>query len=741
MGVRGQRRGEAILSHLLRNRPLGLSRMASVFTRFPPRLRQAITSRLGWTGLRPVQELAGHALLDGKNAVVLAPTAGGKTEAAVFPLLAALMGSEPEGVGLIYLAPLRALLNNQEGRLGTYTEMVGLRRFKWHGDVADGPRRRFVAAPAEVLMTTPESLEVMLLSPRVPHRRLFADLRAVIVDEVHALAGTDRGAHLMAVLERIARLTDNDVQRVGLSATVGNPEDILAWLRGTSRRPGEVIDPPKTPSPKDLRIYLRPSLQAIAADASRKARGKKSLFFCQSRALTEAVAERMRGRGTEVFVHHGSVSREEREQAEELFHRGGDASIICTSTLELGIDVGDLDLVFQADAPSTVSSFLQRLGRTGRREGQRSNTTFFCEEAEVVLQAAAIVERARRGWVEAVRPNGRCWPVLVHQLLALTLQYGALSPEECWRQLSVVPDFANLSRREFDALIDHLVAGDYLYRSAGRLAMGDEAERVFGRRNFMELYAVFSTPQLYSVKTEAGYLLGSLEQSFVDKLEEELSSFLLAGRAWIVIRVDHRERSVRVAPAPRGKKPSWGSFSLQLLSFEICREAARILSCEEDLGYLDPASRTALAALRDDLGPLLRRPGLALQVEPGRARWWTFAGGRINQTLKLGILSQQDWKVVADNYRLRIEGDGIGFAAVEGSVAAMGEPAFWREPDRIADILGRLPDYRLSKFQRALPAACSLEMVSDYLLDVPGTLGFLGRDPTDLTGRPAAPPR
>ncbi len=699
--------------------------MSSVFERFPLRLQQAITSRLGWTNLRPVQELAGEALLEGRNAVILAPTAGGKTEAAVFPLLAGLMEREPAGVGLIYLAPLRALLNNQEERLGTYTEMVGLRRFKWHGDVGPGHRRRFVREPAELLMTTPESLEVMLLSPRVPHRQLFSDLRAVIVDEVHAVAGTDRGAHLMAVLERLARYASGDVQRAGLSATVGNPEDILAWLGGTSRRPGSVIDPPKQPSPKDIRIHFRPDLPSIAGDASRLVEGKKSLFFCQSRALTEAVADRMRHRGTEVFVHHGSVSREERELAEERFHRGADASIICTSTLELGIDVGDLDRVLQANAPSTVSSFLQRLGRTGRRPGQRANTTFFCEDPEVVLQAVAIVERAKAGWVEAARPSGRCWPVLVHQLLALTLQYGALSPDRCWQRLSVVPDFSRIAREEFDALIDHLVAEDYLYLTEGLLAMGDQAERVFGRKNFRELYAVFSTPQLYHVKTEAGYLLGSLEQGFVDKLEEELSSFLLAGRAWIVIHVNHKERTVRVAPAPCGKKPSWGSFSPQLLGFEICQQAAEVLKSDDDLRYIDPQSRSALDAMRADLGPLLRRPGLTLQLEPGRALWWTFAGGKINHTLRLGLRVQEDWTVAADNYRLKIEGDGVAFSTVEAAIRAMGDPGFWADPARNVAILRQLPDYRLSKFQRALPARYSVEMVGEYLLDTPGTVRLL----------------
>ena len=203
----------------------------STFARFPAQLQQAIVSRLGWTSrhLRLVQELAGEAILDGKNVVVLAPTAGGKTEAAIFPALAGLLERPVESVGAIYVAPIKALLNNQEDRLGTYTEMIGLRRFVWHGDAGVADKRRFLKDPGELLMTTPESLEVMLISPRVPVAEMFADLRIVVIDEVHALAGTDRGAHLMSVLERVIRSTMNDVQRVGLSATIGNPVAILGF--------------------------------------------------------------------------------------------------------------------------------------------------------------------------------------------------------------------------------------------------------------------------------------------------------------------------------------------------------------------------------------------------------------------------------------------------------------------------------------------------------------------------------
>ena len=701
----------------------------TTFARFPPRLQEAIVSRLGWTSLRPVQELAGEAVLDGKNAVVLAPTAGGKTEAAIFPILAGLVERAPDGVGALYVAPIKALLNNQEDRLGTYTEMVGLRRFVWHGDAKQSDKRRFTREPAELLMLTPESIEVMLLSPRVPAPELFRDLRYVVVDEVHAFAGTGRGAHLMSVLERLVRLTDNDVLRIGLSATVGNPTEILAWLHGTSKRDACVIDPPQTPSRKDLLVTMNESTLAIARQAARTAAGKKSLFFCQSRSMTESVAERMRGREIYVFVHHSSVSLEERQAAEERFHHGTDACIVCTSTLELGIDVGDLDLVFQENATSTVSSFLQRMGRTGCRAETHANTTFFCEDNDAVLQAVALIELAREQWVESVPEQARCWPVLVHQLLAMTLQFGAVSADRCWEQLSVVPDFRGIGREEFDALVEHMKRGDFLFESGGLLSMGERAERVFGKKNFMELYAVFSSPIMYRVQTEAGRNLGALEQAYVDRLVVEMTSFLLGGRAWTVEHVNHGDKIVRVRPAPGGQKPSWGGYIPQHLSFEICQRIQEILVSEEtSYPYVDAAAAAVIKDAQEDLAALLRCGGHPLQLDGGAARWWTFAGGRINHTLKYAPEWLEGWKVVPDNFLVRVQGDGITHETVRAAIDRMSAPEFWERDKTRSAILARIPEYRLSKFQLALPEWAAAEMVGAYLLDFSGTRSFLRTD-------------
>ena len=697
----------------------------SVFGRFAPQLQQAIGQRLGWTSLRPVQELAGTAILDGKNAVVLAPTAGGKTEASMFPTISMLVEHRTAGVGAIYLAPIKALLNNQAERLGLYTEMVGLRRFLWHGDVTAPERKAFIADPTELLMTTPESLEVMLASSKVPVHKLFADLRIVVVDEVHALAGTDRGAHMLSVIERIAEHSRHDVQRVGLSATVGNPAAILEWLRGTSKRDGVVVDPPNVPKPRDIAVGLEADPFLLAGQAASMAAGKKSLFFCESRALTEAIAERMRDRGTDVFVHHSSVSLTERRLAEEKFHSGGSAAIVCTSTLELGIDVGDLDLVFQANAPTTVSSFLQRMGRTGRRDGKNANMTFFCDSVGAVVQAVALVELARAGFVESIPPQTRCWAVFVHQLLAFTLEAGGVMRTEAWRKLSRLPDLAGITRAEFDAVIDHMVATEYLFEAGGQLSMGETAERIYGKKNFLELYAVFSSPQFYRVMTTSGADIGSLDQHFVDGLVEAMTSFLLGGRAWLVQAIDHKQRIVTAVPAPRGKKPAWGGFAPKMLSFALCQRIKRVLIDEPAYGYVSEPAAVALAQYRDDFAGMLGAEGAALQGDQKSWRWWTFAGGAINQTLKYAIAALTGWKIVSDSFRLRFEGEDLTEGAAREAVAKLTHPLIWDDLPFWQRVIAQVPPYRLSKFQGALPDRYQMEMVGNSLLDLAGTRAYL----------------
>ena len=698
----------------------------SVFAQFAPRLQEAIVARLGWSSLRSVQELAGKALLSGQNAVILAPTAGGKTEASMFPTLSNMVTSQPHGVGAIYVAPIKALLNNQAERLGLYTEMVGLRRFVWHGDTTSHERKKFLKAPCDLLMTTPESLEVMLVSESVSDKVLFGDLRIIVIDEVHAIAGTDRGAHLMSIIERLAKISDHDLQRVGLSATVGNPDVILKWLQGSSRRASVVVDPPKQPGRRQLLVTHHPQLGQLAMHAATLSRGCKSLFFCQSRSVTEAIAEHMRRAGTSVFVHHSAVSREERQLAEQEFHQGSNVCIVCTSTLELGIDVGDLDKVLQAEAPSTVSSFMQRMGRTGRRAGQAANSTFLCSSGDSVLQAIALIELAKSGWVEDVSVNNRCWPVMIHQLLAMSLAGNGVSPTDAWNHLSSVPDFQGISKDEFGRLIDWMIQDGSMILASGLLILGPTAQRRFGRKNFMELYAVFSSPQSYAVRTAADQPLGTLGQDFVDGLVEQVSSFLLGGRAWAVTRIDHKDRVVTVEPAPRGRQPTWGGFLPQFIGETLCSRIRDVLVSSESHAYLDADARRELDDRRRLMQPLISGRGPHIDMQDSELHWWTFAGGKINSTLRYALLSLlPDARIITDNFRLRLHAESLTDAQFRSLFRELLNPEFWTDTNRWLSISAMLPAYRLSKFQPLMPDWVQQEFVSEFLLDASGAQRWL----------------
>jgi ATP-dependent Lhr-like helicase len=343
-----------------------------------------------------------------------------------------------------------------------------------------------------------------------------------------------------------------------------------------------------------------------------------------------------------------------------------------------------------------------------------------------VVQNAALVLLAARGWVESVRVETRCWPVMVHQLLAMTQQFGGISAERCWLMLERVPDFQGISKDEYLELVEHMKREGYLFEAGGLLSMGQKAEKVFGRKNFLELYAVFSTPQLYKVQTESKRDLGSLEQAFVDRLVDEMSTFLLGGRAWLVVTVNHDERLVRVRPAPRGKKPSWGGFIPQFLGFDICQEMKAVLTSDTDYPFLDTTAKTALTEWRGDLGQLLRNTRDTLQFDGDTVTWWTFAGGRINQTLKYALEWKGGWKVIPDNFSIKIQGNGLSPEAVLEVLRPLRDPAFWQAPDTRQKLRSLVPEYRLSKFQQVLPDAWQTEMVGSYLLDFEGAASTLG---------------
>jgi len=332
-------------------------------------IKNGIITKLGWRNLTPVQELSFPEIISGKNAIILAPTAGGKTEAAFLPVLNVVYSEKLEPISVIYVSPIKALLNNQEERLKKLSSFVYSGVFKWHGDVESSEKKKFYKNPSQILMITPESLEVILMSQKIDKKKLFENIRFIVIDEIHAFADSERGIHLMAVVERIQSFSKFDIQRIGLSATVGNPHEILKWMQGSSSREGIVISPPREKKPKKIEIkYVDETKDDFQKEIAKRIFGKKALFFSNSRTAAEELKLLIERSGIDCHVHHSSINKYFREIAEEKFKLGNNTAIIATSTLELGIDIGDLDIVLQLDSPNSVSSFLQRLGRTGRRE-------------------------------------------------------------------------------------------------------------------------------------------------------------------------------------------------------------------------------------------------------------------------------------------------------------------------------------------------------------------------------------
>jgi ATP-dependent helicase Lhr and Lhr-like helicase len=705
--------------------------------RLHPQLQQAIINQLGWRSLRPVQEQTINAVLDGVNAVVLAPTAGGKTEAAMFPLLSRMLTESLEPVSALYVCPIRALLNNQEERLRSYARMVGFDVFKWHGDVSDSKKSGFRKSPTHLLMTTPESLEVMLVSERTDAQALFKGLSAVIIDEVHAFAGDDRGAHLAALLERLGVLAGRDLQRIGLSATVGNPHVIAQWLQGSSKRSTQVLEPnlprphrgrgsgrgAETSAPaRDLTINHCADLDTAARAMGHQARGKKSLIFVESRASAEKVAHSLEGSSVEVFIHHSSVSKEDRALAEAQFAQGQNTAIVATSTMELGIDVGDLDQVLQLDAPSSVASFLQRMGRTGRRANTRANCTFYTLTADALLQAVALVRLAQAGWVEDVHPPSRALHVLAHQVMALVLQENGLSRHRLSAWLEGAYPFSGLGEEDLQRLVQTMLERDILYEVDGRLTLGRAGEQRYGRKNFFELYAVFSAPASLKV-VHGNEVVGFIQASFASLHDEGNSPlcFRLGGRAWEVGHLDFEKGVAHVKAARAGRVPSWLGHA-GLLSTKLCQTMREVLTQpgEDESAWLTRPAALELESLRASYAPLFELGPTPLEELEAGVQWHTFAGGAVNRLLAAGLEAKTGTKWVAGNLSLKC-GELTRLVAQEAIAALPGLD--WRK--LAVETARHLARGQVSKFQPCLPVEAEDHLVAEKLLDVDGVVAFL----------------
>jgi ATP-dependent Lhr-like helicase len=623
--------------------------------RLHPGVVHHIVNTLGWSTLRPLQEAAIAPLLDGTDALLLAPTAGGKTEAAVFPILTSVIENGWRGLSVLYVCPLRALLNNLHPRVDGYARWVGRTAGLWHGDTSQTLRRRMRVERPDLLLTTPESLESLLVSPLVNPREFFADVRAVIVDEVHAFAGDDRGWHLLAVLERLTHLAHRPLQRIGLSATVGNPDQLLHWLQGAdgSRRPAVVLAPPVSPSAPSAEVGLDyvGSIPNAATVIGALHRGEKRLVFCETRSQVEHLALALRSQAVTTFVSHSSLSVDERHQAEKAFAEARDCVIVSTSTLELGIDVGDLDRVIQLDAPRTVASFLQRLGRTGRRTDTTRNTLFLATTRDALLRGAGLLSLWKDGFVEPVQAPPSPRHIAAQQILALCLQEGRVGESlwpEWWGDLPIFDETA-------PEIAGWLVETGHLERDGGMLFIGPEAERRYGRRNFMELLAVFTAAPEFTVM-HGRQEVGSADPLMLMRKVDGPRVLALGGRAWRVTHVDWTRQRCYVEPADLPARSLWQG-ALPPDSWELSQAQRSVLLGVTPGVELSQRAVKTLATLREESVHRVWESGTVVERQEDEQWWWTWAGGRGNATLAAALDRVVDVEGRPENHRLRLRSD------------------------------------------------------------------------------------
>lgn len=612
----------------------------SAFASLHPALQYHVVNTLGWAELRPLQESAIGPVIGGHDVLLAAPTAGGKTEAVMLPLLSRAEAGRWRGLSVLYICPLRALLNNLEPRLAAMAGWLGRRAVVWHGDVAASVRRRIAADPPDILLTTPESLEAMLMSAQADHVWLFANLRAVVVDELHAFAGDDRGWHLLGVLARLTRLAGGRLQRIALSATVGNPADLLSWLADGSSAPRTVVRPPASrEAPAEAGLDYVGSLRGAATVIARLHQADKRLVFCDSRAQAEQLATALRGYGVQTFISHSSLSRDARRQAETAFASGSGCVIVATSTLELGVDVGDLDHVFQVDVPPTVAAFLQRLGRTGRRPGTARNAMLLATRPGALWTGAALLLLWQHGYVEPVVPPALPRHIVAQQLLGLVLQERRVARTDMLAWLGGLAEVPGAGD-----VLDYLVAKGFLAEDTGLIWVGPRAESEFGRRFFLDLTSAFTSDPGFTVVYGRDVLGEVPALALAARHGGGPPVILLGGRSWAVTHVDWRRRQARAEPSERPGRSRWAS-SGRAMSHALARAHHDVLAGRDPHVQMSRRAREGLEELRAEHRFVAQGSAFStflVRHGPAAPTWWTFAGLAANRALASGLADMTD---------------------------------------------------------------------------------------------------
>ena len=609
----------------------------NAFDRYAPFIQDFIY-RNNWESLRAIQTAAADAIFNTDEHLLLsASTASGKTEAAFFPILTLFSENMPRSVGAVYIGPLKALINDQFARLTELCEEADIPVWHWHGDAAQSHKARMLKHPSGILQITPESLEAMLLRKHALIPKLFGDLRFVVIDEVHSLMRGDRGGQTLCLIERLSKLAGVEPRRIGLSATIGDLEAAGEFLSaGTKRR--TLIPKINAPGVKwrlsmehfyisqqnqpdsSADVEALPVLDDKTDTAPEHAdegmgyvfehtRGKKCLVFVNSREECEAVTTTLRSyceakhEPDRFMIHHGNLSAALRETAEAAMKDDDIFMTTCTTaTLELGIDIGRLERAFQIDAPFTVSSFLQRMGRTGRR-GLPPEMWFVIREElpeprsmlpETIpwklLQGIALVQvYVEERWVEPPKLDRLPFSLLYHQTMSTLASCGELTPAQLASRVLTLRYFHRISQDDFRILLRHLLETEHIQRTEeGGLIVGLAGERVI---NSFKFYAVFQENEEYTVRYDSQEL-GTIVSP--PPIGEKVA---IAGHVWVVEDIDHKRRIVYCSLI-KGKVPAYFGDCPGDINTKILLRMKQALSGDKSYPYLMKNAVLRLAQAR-----------------------------------------------------------------------------------------------------------------------------------------------
>lgn len=619
----------------------------------------------GWRELRDIQARTINAIHDHQgDLIVAASTAGGKTEAAFFPLVSQVLDapSDMGGFDLLYIGPLKALITDQAGRLENICREAELPVVPWHGDISQSVKSRGVKTPRGILLITPESLEALFIRRGLEIPRLFGATRAVVIDELHSVLDSERGFQIRSLLNRLELSVKRPIRRIGLSATLGDMELARTYLRPDDSSNVDLIE--AEGGEAELRLQLRGYLSgeedddapaatdAISAHLFQNLRGNDNLVFAGARQSVEIYADRLRERcdhehlPQEFYPHHASLSRDHRDFVERrLKDSGKPTTAVCTSTLELGIDIGDIICVAQIGAPFTVAALRQRLGRSGRRAGQPAILRQYAVEASStsesnfvdrlrlgLVRSIAMIDLLLEGWCEPPKCEALHLSTLVHQILSIIAERGGAGASRLYHDLCRKGPFRMVTTATFADVLRALGDAEAALieqTESGLLLLGPGGERLVEHYSF---YAVFKTPEEYRL-IAGGRDLGTLP---IDNVLSPGMMLIFSGRRWIVQEIHDREKVIMVTPADAGTPPMFGGDPGDIHD-KVIERMFDILEGEERPGYLDTIAAQMLEEAR--LG--YRRMGFSeyrvVSQGEGSAILATRAGTMKTATLALAL--------------------------------------------------------------------------------------------------------